>query len=77
MIGSIIVLLWMVMIFILTNFDMERTGALSIGAIVGVVFSVYGMSAGKNLKNTVMIMGVSFLSTMIYDIVASVIHHLN
>lgn len=76
-VGSVLIVVWLSIAFCVTGYNLERAGAVSIGAIVGIIFSMFGVSALKSWKNAVVIMGVSFLSTMMYDIVASVIHHLN
>lgn len=52
---------------------MERCGYYTIGISVGIIFSMFGVSAHKSLKNTLMIMGTSFVCSMIYDVVGHVL----
>lgn len=52
---------------------MERCGYYTIGISVGVIFSMFGVSAHKSMKNTLMIMGTSFICSMIYDLVSHVL----
>lgn len=76
-VGSIFMVAWLAFALYVTDYNLERTGAVSVGAIVGIIFSMFGVSALKSWKNAVLLMVVSFVSTMIYNIVASVIHYLN
>lgn len=74
-IAIILMLAWFYAMLVYSNYDMERAGSLTIGAVVGVIFALFGYSATKGLKNTLMIVGVSFIATMVYHVVSGLIHY--
>lgn len=76
-VAMILMLAWFSAMLVYSNYNLERAGSLSVGAIVGVIFALFGYPANKGLKNAMVIIGVSFVATMVYNMVASVIHYLH
>lgn len=76
-IAVIIALAWFYVMLLYTHYDLERAGNLTIGAVVGTIFALFGYSINKSWKNTGMIVGVSVVATIVYDIVAWAVHNLN
>lgn len=68
---------WFCAMLVYNHYDLEKAGSLSVGAVVGVIFALFGYSADKGWKNSGMIIGVSFIATIVYNAVAGLIHYLN
>lgn len=73
----VLVLCWFIAMLVITNYDLERAGSLTVGATVGVIFAMFGCSATKSFKNAMVIVAVSFIATMVYHMIAGLIHYFN
>jgi len=51
----------------------EMIVGFSLIVVCMVILSMFGVSAHKSMKNTLMIMGTSFICSMIYDLVGHVL----